>query len=70
MTGLEIILLAIIWLSVGCYICFKRDWYPQKSIINDAPAEVSCAMAIIFAPVNLAIVLFKLFFIYKWTNNN
>lgn len=69
MTLLEIILLGILWIAVGCYICFKRDWYPQKNTMDDAPAELICTCAIAFAPINLVIVLFKLFFIYKWTNN-
>lgn len=68
MTILEIIQLIIIWLAVGTFICYKRNWYPAQGM-DDMPSEVVCFFAVLFAPINLAIVLFRIFFIDKWNNN-
>lgn len=68
MTPLEIIMLAIIWIAVGIYICYKRDWYPSKGY-DDFEPETTCIVMTILAPINLAIVLFRLFFMEKWNNN-
>ncbi len=57
----------VIWLALGFYICYKRNWYEPKSG-DEPPSSVSCTFAIIIAPVNFLIVFFKIFFIDKWNN--
>ncbi len=69
MTPLEIILLAIVWIFVGCFICHKRKWYKTKfSSYDSPPAELVCFATIAFVPVTLCIALFKEFIFDDWNN--
>ena len=58
-----IILLSILYIIIGLWICFKRDWY--KHYIDQGGV---CTAAVIFMPINLLIVFFKEFLINKWNS--
>lgn len=62
MTVLEIILIIILWVITGLFICNKRDWYVEQG----ADQMFTCAMATIFAPINLIVTFFKIYLINKW----
>lgn len=64
LTHLEIILLGILWIIVGCWICYKRNWYQYYSSLDDQ--VVNCSFGILFAPANLVIVFFKIFILNGW----
>lgn len=57
----------IIWIALGFFICFKRDWYKQDES-EDMPLELICFFAIVFMPINFCIVFYKRFFHEKWNN--
>lgn len=67
MTGLEILLSILLYIALGLWICFKRDWYEAW---NDSQGEQIwyCMFAVLFTPLNLIIVLFKEFLIRDWYN--
>lgn len=61
----------IIWIALGIFICYKRNWYRVETDINlppdgETPAEVCCFFAVVFMPINFLIVFTKVFFINKW----
>lgn len=62
MTGLEIILIIILWIITGLFICSKRKWYFDQG----ADQMFVCAMATLFAPINLIVTFFKIYLINKW----
>lgn len=65
MTTLEIILIIIVWVFVGCFICTKRNWYKNEGV-NDF--VIFCIGSIVLAPIALIIAIFKQFIIAKWYN--
>jgi hypothetical protein len=65
MTPLELILIAIIWVFVGCFICHKRNWYQHK--FNSKENE-DVMFTIALAPIALLISLFKEFILDSWNN--
>lgn len=52
-----------IWLVVGTWICYKRDWYRDTHI--DTPNFI-CTVSIIFAPIALLIAFFDVFIKNSW----
>lgn len=71
MTGLEMVLMVIIWVIVGCWISYKRDWYNGvKSPEMDPPQELSIAMNIFLAPIALLIAIFREFIQSDWKKSN
>jgi len=66
MTNLEIILTAIIYLIIGLWICWKRDWYPDD--ISNGINPVTVIFALIFMPINLLIIFIDEFVLKKWNN--
>lgn len=67
MTKLELFQSAIIWICLGIFICYKRKWYKDDVVSGDV--SFYCIMATIFMPINLFIILIKIFFINEWKNN-
>lgn len=61
MTVLEIILIIVLWVITGLFICFKRGWYHLEDDYT-----FLCAIATVFAPINLVITFFKIYLINKW----
>jgi hypothetical protein len=61
---MEGILIAILWVIIGFWINYKRNWYAQE----DVPS-LSCWTSVCFAPINLIIVLFKVFVIKPWNKD-
>lgn len=55
----------IIWIVLGLFICYKRNWY-QDYTNSGTPEYTICCIATIFAPLNFCIVFLRLFFINKW----
>lgn len=67
MTALEVVLISLLWLIVGLFIAFKRDWYDHGS----APDSFWCCFfAVIFTPLNLIITFIRIFCVAKWDNTN
>lgn len=58
-----IILSAILYLFIGLWICYKREWYE-----NWETNGLICFIAIVFMPINLLILLIKEFVIREWDN--
>lgn len=56
----------IIWLILGLFICYKRNWYEADEI----DPTFTCIIAIVFAPINFIVVFFKLFFLNKWEDKS
>lgn len=67
MTTLEVILIIILWINLGCFICYKRDWYPDKGT-DDMPSGIRITFAVFLAPLNFLVVFVQLFLINKWNN--
>jgi hypothetical protein len=57
----------ILWIALGVFICYKRDWYERGST-EDFPSGLVCFFATVFMPINFIIVFFRMFFINKWNN--
>ena len=69
-TYLEIILLALLWIFLGCWICYKRNWYKEgfSGYSNSGETELRCVGAVLLMPFNL-IWNFIVMFIYQdWKN--
>lgn len=56
-----------IWIVIGLFICYKRNWYVENSS-EDVPKELMCFIAIVVMPINFLIVFFKIFLINKWSD--
>ena len=63
------VLIGIIWVIIGFWISFKRDWYKPNNYtsngVNDWQIFVT-AMNVIFMPVALLIAILRIFIISKW----
>jgi hypothetical protein len=64
MTALEIILIIIIWVILGLFICHKRNWYVEEG----TDANFACVFALALAPFNFTLTFFKVYLIDKWKN--
>lgn len=64
MTTLEIILIIIVWINLGLFICKKRNWYTGQG--DDT--YFSCIFGVIFAPINLIVTIVKVYLIKDWEN--
>lgn len=65
MTTLEFVLITIIYIAIGLWISYKRDWYVGWCDDLGWQGFVNI-VSIAFMPINLIIVLIKEFFIRKW----
>ena len=65
MTNLEIKLSIILYIIVGLWLCYKRDWYDTNT---GEEQFFICGIAIILMPINLLIILVKEFILSDWDN--
>ena len=66
---METILITILWVILGFWIAYKRDWYSSYSGSEDPPASVIILICVVFAPASLIIAFFREMVIGKWKNN-
>jgi len=62
MTALETIFIAIFWVILGLFICYKRNWYVNEG----ADQNSACLYSVLFAPFNFILTFFKVYLINKW----
>ena len=60
------LLIAILWVVLGVFICYKRNWYKHLNSDDDLTPVLAVVISILLTPVNFLIVFFKLFFLNKW----
>lgn len=71
MSILEILQLLFIWVTIGCFICYKRKWYVEKDKGMDTPPAFFYIMCtIICMPIALVVALFREFILDEWNNAN
>jgi hypothetical protein len=64
---MEILQSIFIWLVIGVWICYKRNWYKHLSDYNgDSTPNFVCGCAILFSPIALLIALFDVFVKSSW----
>lgn len=64
--NMETIQWIFIWVVIGVWICYKRNWYKDyDSEFHDTPKFV-CACNIIFAPIALIQAFFDVFIKNSW----
>jgi hypothetical protein len=68
MTALEIVCVIALWLIVGFWICYKRDWYrdPSDSQADEDQNAFKCTINVIFAPLSLIIAFIVVFIYDDW----
>lgn len=64
MTTLEIVLIGVLWVFVGIFISYKRDWYKYEE-----ENEITVFTNILLAPGVLAVSFIRVYCIDKWNNN-
>lgn len=68
MTTFEIISLILLWIIVGVWISYKRNWYKDFDYEDDV--HVFCiGLNILFSPIALVFVLCSRLFIEPWEQN-
>ena len=67
MTELEIILIAILWILLGFWIAWKRQWYDEY---DDDSRFFIVMISIILMPINFLIVFIKVFICTKWLDQD
>lgn len=65
MTTLELILSILLYISLGMWICHKRNWY-NKSCDGLDDSLFLNGFAIAFMPINLIIVLIRELILREW----
>jgi ABC-type glycerol-3-phosphate transport system permease component len=63
---METILIIILWVIVGFWIAYKRNWYEYAGRDDQ---NFIIWMTVIFAPISLIIAFFSVMIIGKWQNN-
>lgn len=70
-TLLEHVLFVLLWIIIGFWICLKRDWYRDGSQSYDqSDTMIRCTLSVVFSPISLIVVFFKIFVIAKWNNKD
>ena len=67
-TYLEIILLALLWIFLGCWICYKREWYKDGFNGYDGEQQFRCIGAVVLMPLNLIWTLIITYIYEDWNN--
>lgn len=65
MTALDIVLIGLLWILLGLFICSKANWYEYRNRENGEDI-LSCIMTIIFSPTVFLADFINRFFIQKW----
>jgi hypothetical protein len=68
MTTFEIISLILLWVIVGFWISYKRNWYKDFGYEEDGQG-FCIGLNIIFAPIVLVITLCSRLFYEPWEQN-
>ena len=63
MTILEIIQTVAIWIIIGAWICYKRNWYEHEGLDQ----WLAIFLTILFLPLTLIIALGREFIGRDWT---
>lgn len=59
------LLLSLIYLIIGVWLCYKRNWY-----LNSSASEIRIIMATLVAPLNLIWLLVRVFIVDEWKCRN
>lgn len=65
---LEEFLIAILWVIVGSWVAYKRNWYESYKNSEETPQFLLILVTIIGAPVALAIAIFEEMVLDSWNN--
>ena len=68
MTTLEIILSTILYISLGLWITYKRNWYNGMRQDNAERFNINL-LAVVLMPLNLIIVIFRELILREWDND-
>ena len=60
---MQIVELIFIWIIVGVWITYKRNWYIDS---EDWDGDFICIINIVFAPLALIIAFFRIFIMGSW----
>jgi TRAP-type C4-dicarboxylate transport system permease small subunit len=63
------LLVAALWIIVGCWIAYKRNWYSNFNGYDSPPAGLAIFVCIFFAPISLLIAFFREMVFDSWNNN-
>lgn len=63
---MEIVQEIFIWVVVGVWISYKRNWYKDNIYSNQDERNICIGVNIIFAPIALVIALFDIFIKGSW----
>jgi len=70
MSNIEISLFIILYIIIGVWICYKRDWYYGTTHSFDEliiqTSSVCVIYGIILMPLNLIVVFFREFILRRW----
>lgn len=59
---MEIVQWFFMWVVIGVWICYKRNWYKYLADYNDdSTPNFVCGCTIVFAPMSLILALFDVF---------
>lgn len=65
MTNLEAILLTLLWIVLGLFMCYKANWFEEYR--DDANEHIAlCILLVIICPVSFIWNFINRFFIEKW----
>lgn len=70
MTTLEIILSLILYILIGLWITYKRNWYKSSILNSDGDIFTFNLFAVLLMPFNLIIVILREFIIREWNNDD
>ena len=68
MTTLEIILSTILYISLGLWITYKRNWYNGMTLDAGERFFIN-VLAIALMPLNIIIVIFRGLLLREWDND-
>ncbi len=67
---MENFLIFVLWVIIGLWLAFKRNWYKQYDDDDDFDFDkVCCIASVIGMPINFIIIFTKVFLINKWDDN-
>lgn len=66
MTTTEIFLLLVLYIAMGLFLCYKRNWYNATSTNYYQFPNAVCVLAVAFMPINFLILFVKVFFLSDW----
>lgn len=58
----------VIWLIIGLWVAFKRNWYIHYQNDDEMPQIIICGATIVFGPISLVIAIIKEMGFKKWDN--